>query len=71
MRFTAPTYLRPHEWMISLSKAVFEANTQKVMKVIQEIPETELFLIKSLTQLARQFQLEQILDLIEPLMVHN
>ncbi|MEG4576016.1 hypothetical protein QUA56_25610 [Microcoleus sp. N3A4] len=57
--------------MISLSKAVFEANTKKVMKVIQEIPETELFLIKSLTQLARQFQFEQILDLIEPLMVHN
>ncbi|WP_333459692.1 hypothetical protein [Microcoleus sp. Pol10D4] len=41
---------------------MFEANTQKVMKVSQEIPETELFLIKSLTQLARQFQLEQILD---------
>ncbi len=57
--------------MISLSKAVFEANTQKVMKVIQEIPETELFLIKSLTKLARQFQFEQILDLIEPLMVHD
>ncbi|MEG3897720.1 hypothetical protein QT989_18915 [Microcoleus sp. SVA1_B6] len=57
--------------MISLSKAVFEANTQKVMKVMQEIPETELFLIKSLTQLTRQFQFEQILDLIEPLMVHN
>ncbi|WP_333029950.1 MULTISPECIES: hypothetical protein [unclassified Microcoleus] len=50
---------------------MFEANTQKVMKVMQEIPETELFLIKSLTQLTRQFQFEQILDLIEPLMVHN
>lgn len=71
MRFTAPTYLRPHEWMISLSEAVLEANTEKVIKVIQEIPETELFLIKSLTKLARQFQFEQILDLIEPLMVHD
>ena len=59
------------KWVISVSKAVLEANTQKVMKVIQEIPETELFLIKSLTQLTRQFQFEQILDLIEPLMVHN
>lgn len=67
----APTYLRPHEWMISLSETVLEANTEKVMKVIQEIPETELFSIKSLTQLARQFQFEQILDLIEPLMVPN
>ncbi|MEG4075545.1 hypothetical protein QUA30_22770 [Microcoleus sp. Pol14C2] len=57
--------------MISLSKAVFEANTEKMMKVIQEIPETELFLIKSLTKLARQFQFEQILDLREALMVHN
>jgi predicted transposase YdaD len=41
------------------------------MKVIQEIPETELFLIKSLTKLARQFQLKQILELIEPFMVYN
>ncbi|MEG4200371.1 hypothetical protein [Microcoleus sp. Pol12A5] len=57
--------------MISLSKAVFEANTEKMMKVIQEIPETELFLIKSLTKLAPQFQFEQILDLREALMVHN
>jgi len=57
--------------MISLSKAVFEANTQKVMKVIEEIPETELFLIKSLTQLARQFQLKQEFALIESLKVHN
>ncbi|WP_333374158.1 hypothetical protein [Microcoleus sp. N9_B4] len=57
--------------MISLSEAVLEANTEKVIKVIQEIPETELFLIKSLTKLARQFQFEQILDLIEPLMVHD
>ncbi|MEG4118282.1 hypothetical protein QUA43_12495 [Microcoleus sp. N9_B4] len=50
---------------------MLEANTEKVIKVIQEIPETELFLIKSLTKLARQFQFEQILDLIEPLMVHD
>lgn len=57
--------------MISLSEAVLEANTEKVIEVIQEIPETELFLIKSLTKLARQFQFEQILDLIEPLMVHD
>ncbi|MEG4498094.1 hypothetical protein QUB05_12850 [Microcoleus sp. F10-C6] len=57
--------------MIGLSEAVLEANTEKAIKVIQEIPETELFLIKSLTKLARQFQFEQILDLIEPLMVHN
>ena len=57
--------------MINLSKAVLEANTQKVMKVMQEILETELFLIKSLTKLAREFQFEQILDLIEPLIVHN
>lgn len=71
MRFAAPTYLRPHEWMISLSETVLEANTEKVMKVIQEISEIELFLIKSLTKLARQFQFEQIFDLIELLMVHN
>ncbi|MEG4110544.1 MULTISPECIES: hypothetical protein [unclassified Microcoleus] len=50
---------------------MFEANTEKMMKVIQEIPETELFLIKSLTKLAPQFQFEQILDLREALMVHN
>ncbi|MEG4806969.1 hypothetical protein QUA82_07880 [Microcoleus sp. F8-D3] len=41
--------------MIGLSEAVLEANTEKAIEVIQEIPETELFLIKSLTKLARQF----------------
>jgi len=54
------------EWVIRLSEAALEADTDQVMTLIQEIPETETSLIKGLTKLVRKFQFEQILDLIEP-----
>ncbi len=59
--------IMPQEWIIKLYEAVLEADTEQVMILIQEIPESETFLTKSLTKLVRQFQFEQILDLIEPL----
>ena len=55
------------EWVIRLSEAALEADTDQVMTLILEIPETETSLIKGLTKLVRKFQFEQILDLIEPL----
>ncbi|HEY9703629.1 MAG TPA: hypothetical protein V6C58_14365 [Allocoleopsis sp.] len=39
-----------------------------MMTLIQEIPQMETSLIKGLNKLVRQFQFEQILDLIEPLL---
>ncbi|MEY3868207.1 MAG: hypothetical protein RLZZ338_2098, partial [Cyanobacteriota bacterium] len=59
------------EWMIRLSDAALEADTDQVMTLLLEIPETEAALAKSLTKLARKFQFEQILDLIEPLITHE
>ncbi|WRH68520.1 MAG: hypothetical protein RSE13_10280 [Planktothrix sp. GU0601_MAG3] len=37
------------------------------MRLIPEIPETEASFAKGLTKLVRQFQFEQIIDLMEPL----
>jgi signal transduction histidine kinase/CheY-like chemotaxis protein len=59
------------EWVIRLSDAALEADTEQVMTLLLEIPETEAPLAKSLTKLARKFQFEQILDLIEPQINHE
>jgi signal transduction histidine kinase/CheY-like chemotaxis protein len=58
--------IMPQSWMIKLSEAALEADSDRVMRLIQEIPESETFLIQSLTKLLRQFQFEKILDLIAP-----
>jgi hypothetical protein len=42
-----------------------------MMTLIPEMPEIEAPLAKSLTKLARKFQFEQILDLIEPPINHD
>ncbi len=57
----------PQEWLMRLSDAALEANTNQVMNLIQEIPTSEVILIKNLTKLVRSFQFEQVLDIIEPL----
>lgn len=59
--------IMPPEWLLKLYQAVLEADEQQIMKLILEIPATETSFTKSLTQLVRQFQFEQIIDLIEPL----
>jgi|GEM_PF-1605307 len=58
--------IMPQEWVIRLYQAVLEADEQQIMRLIPEIPETETYLATSLTKLVRQFQFEQIIDLIEP-----
>jgi signal transduction histidine kinase/DNA-binding NarL/FixJ family response regulator len=55
------------EWIEQLYAASLEANTSQVMKLISEIPESETFLIQSLTKLNRQFEFEELVDLVEPL----
>ncbi|MEG5116543.1 ATP-binding protein [Microcoleus sp. A2-C5] len=56
----------PQAWITQLYEAALEANTNLVLQVVGEIPQTETRLIKSLTKLASQFKFEQILDLVEP-----
>jgi signal transduction histidine kinase/CheY-like chemotaxis protein len=55
------------EWITQLYAAALEANTNLVLQLVAEIPETEINLIQSLTKLARQFEFEQLVDLAEPL----
>ncbi len=59
------------EWVIRLSEAALEADTDQVMTLLREIPETEISLIKGLTKLVRKFQFEHIIDLAEPLINHE
>ncbi|HEY9689228.1 MAG TPA: ATP-binding protein, partial [Coleofasciculaceae cyanobacterium] len=57
--------MMPTEWVTKLSEAALEADTDQVMMQIQAICETEARLANKLTELARQFQFEKILNLID------
>ncbi len=59
--------IMPQEWLEKLLKATLEADDEKVLQIIEELPETEVKLTKSLTKLVYQYQFERIMDLIEPL----
>lgn len=59
------------EWIMKLYQATLEANSKPIVQLIAEIPPQESYLIKSLTQLVNQFQFEQLLDLAEPLIIHD
>ncbi|WP_016953095.1 ATP-binding protein [Anabaena sp. PCC 7108] len=59
------------EWINQFYEAALEANTNLVMELVKEIPQTESFLILSLTKLARQFEFEKLVDLVEPLTNNN
>jgi signal transduction histidine kinase/DNA-binding response OmpR family regulator len=58
----------PKAWSSQLYVAALEANTNLVVQLVEEIPKTEINLIKSLTKLARQFEFEQLVDLVEPVL---
>lgn len=64
---TGSLQVMPKFWLKKLSHATLEANNKQVMQLIDEIPVSEEILRRILIKLARQFQYEQILDLIEPL----
>jgi signal transduction histidine kinase/DNA-binding response OmpR family regulator len=68
---SADFQIMPQAWLINLSNAALEADSEQVLMLIQEIPATESALMKSLTKMVRQFQFEQILDFIEPLICDN
>ena len=68
---SADFQIMPQAWLIKLSEAALEADSELVLMLIQEIPTTETAMIKNLTKRVRQFQFEQILDFIEPLISDN
>ncbi len=55
------------DWISQLYQAALEADVQVLMQLITQIPDTQIFMIQSLTQLVRKFQFEQIVELVEPL----
>jgi DNA-binding response OmpR family regulator len=57
----------PDSWIMQLYRASLEADRTIVINLIGEIPDTETFLVRSLTKLARNFQFEKLIDLTEPL----
>ncbi len=57
----------PKSWLSQLASTVLEADNQKVLQLIAEIPASEELLRNILIKLAKQFQYEKILNLIEPL----
>jgi signal transduction histidine kinase/response regulator of citrate/malate metabolism len=57
----------PQAWINQLYEAALEADTNLVLQLVTEIPEPEKYLVKSLSKMARQFEFEQVVDLIEPL----
>jgi len=63
--------IMPQEWLEKLLEATLEADDEKVLQIIEELPETEVKLTKSLTKLVYQYQFERIMDLIEPLINHE
>ena len=58
----------PQSWLVRLSNAVLEADSEITMALIQEIPDSEVSLATKLTILVRQFLFETISDLIDPLL---
>ena len=63
--------IMPQEWLEKLLRATLEADDEKVLQIIEEIPGTEVKLTKSLTKLVYKYQFERIMDLIEPLINHE
>lgn len=51
------------EWRSRLYQAALEADRDRVMRLIQEIPTTEIHLVVSLQKLDNQFEFDEIMDL--------
>jgi response regulator RpfG family c-di-GMP phosphodiesterase len=57
----------PPEWRQQLHKAAIEGDVDLIKQLIAAIPASEVSLVKNLTDLAQQFKLEVIIDLVETL----
>ena len=60
--------IMPDSWIMQLYRSALEADKNIVINLIGEIPDTEIFLVRSLTKLVRNFQFEKLIDLTEPLL---
>jgi CheY-like chemotaxis protein len=65
---SAQLQIMPQTWLIRLAEAALEADSKQVLTLIQEIPSTETATIKNITKMVQQFQFEQLLNILEPLL---
>ncbi|MDS3861444.1 MASE1 domain-containing protein [Thermosynechococcaceae cyanobacterium BACA0444] len=56
------------EWLSQVYTAALEADNQSILSLIEELPPHYLHLQTPLSLIARQFQFETLIDLIEPLL---
>ena len=56
------------EWIVRLYNSTLEADKNLVMQVINEIPDQEISLKRSLTKLIHNFEFEKLMDLTESLL---
>jgi hypothetical protein len=52
------------EWRSQLSEAAIEGDSNRVMGLIQAIPDKEFAVIKILEKFARQFEFDEIVELL-------
>jgi len=62
--------IMPQEWLERFLQANLEADDRIVLMIMQEIPTTEIKLIKGLNKLVYKYEFDKIIDLIEPLINH-
>ena len=55
------------EWIVNLSEAAIEADSELVFQLLEEIPESHAFELQTLRNWVTNFQFDKILDLTEPL----
>jgi hypothetical protein len=56
------------EWLVRLYNSTLEADKNLVMQLINEIPDQEISLKRSLTKLIHNFEFEKLMDLTESLL---
>ncbi|MDB9519868.1 sensor histidine kinase [Roseofilum reptotaenium CS-1145] len=58
-------------WLEKMYKACCEADDQKVLELLDELPESQVEIKDQIGELAHNYRLDKILDLIEPLLLKD
>ena len=55
----------PAQWIIELNQATVEVDAERILQLIEQIPQTHSALAEKLANLVRNFYLDKIIDLTE------
>jgi two-component system sensor histidine kinase/response regulator len=55
----------PAEWIVSLHQAALAVDADRILELIEQIPQTHLALAEGLTELVHHFCFDEILELTE------